>query len=450
MNRVLVVDDDRGMCAMLVEELTARGFAVTSRTSADEAFALIHDEEFGVVVTDLHMKGMSGIDLCDRVVKNRPDIPVIVVTGFGSMETAVATLRAGAFDFLTKPFDLDQLALAVERGIRNRDLLAEVRRLRAVVRDAPQFEDLVGTSDALKGVFEVIARVAESDATVLVTGETGTGKELVARALHARSARGSKPLVTINCAAVPENLLESELFGHVRGAFTDARADRKGLFLQAHGGTFVLDEIGEMPLGMQSKLLRVLETRTVRPVGGSEEIGFDVRIVAATNKDLASAIDEGTFREDLFYRINVVQIELPPLRARGGDILLLAQSFLDQLAAKKASPVTRISKNAAERLLSYSWPGNIRELRNSIERAIALARYEEIVVEDLPPHIRDYKPSHVVVAAANPTELVPLAEVEARYIARVLEAVGGNKRQAAAILGLDRATLYRKLDRMAK
>jgi two-component system response regulator HydG len=445
--RVLVVDDERAMCDVLVEELSHRGFTAVARTSADDASALLLDEEFSVVVTDVNMKGTSGLTLCERIVQNRPDIPVIVITAFGSIETAVATLRAGAFDFLTKPFDMAQLAQAIDRALQDRELRAEVKRLRAAVREAPQFEDMVGTSDAMKQVCAIVERVADSDATVLITGETGTGKELVARALHRRSARAQGPLVTINCAALPENLLESELFGHVRGAFTDARADRKGLLVQAHGGTVLLDEVAEMPPGMQSKLLRALETRSARAVGGSDEIPFDVRLVAATNKDLPTLIDEARFREDLFYRINVVQIELPPLRARAGDVLLLAQSFLDRLTSKKGGGATRFSKAAAERLLGYAWPGNIRELRNCVERAFALARFEEIVVDDLPPQVRDYKPSHVIVAASDPTELVPLAEVEARYIARVLEAVGGNKRQAASILGLDRATLYRKLGR---
>ena len=446
--RVLVVDDEPAMCEVLVEELGRRGYEATSRTSADEAFAqLIGEDEFDVVVTDLNMRGMTGIELCERVVTNRPDIPVIVVTAFGTMETAVATLRAGAFDFLTKPFDIDQLAVTVDRAIRDRELRAEVKKLRRVAADARRFEELVGTSDAIRVVYDLIDRIAGSDTTVLVTGETGTGKELVARAIHRRSRRAGGPLVTVNCAAVPENLLESELFGHVRGAFTDAKADRKGLFVQASGGTLFLDEIGEMPQAMQAKLLRALESRAVRPVGGAMEMPFDVRIIAATHRDLTAAIDEGVFREDLYYRINVVEIEVPSLRARGGDVLLLAQTFLTELAAKHGSEVARISSGAAARLLAYAWPGNIRELRNCVERAVALARYEEIVVADLPAQVREYRSSHVLVASEDPSELVPLSEVERRYIERVMQAVGGNKRQAARILGLDRATLYRRLGR---
>jgi two-component system response regulator AtoC len=293
----------------------------------------------------------------------------------------------------------------------------------------------------------LLDRIAETDTTALVTGETGTGKELAARAIHRRSRRSDAPMVTVNCAAVPATLLESELFGHVRGAFTDARTDRKGLFVQAHKGTLFLDEVGEMPPEMQVKLLRALEARTVRPVGGQHEVAFDVRLITATHRDLVASVEEGTFREDLYYRINVLEITMPPLRARGTDVLLLARSFLEEFARRHAKPVQRISSPVAERLLSYAWPGNIRELRNCMERAVALARFEEVIVEDLPVQVRDYRPTHVLVAANDPSELVPLAEVERRYVERVMEAVGGNKRQAAQILGLDRATLYRKLER---
>ena len=408
---------------------------------------MLTEGDFDVVVTDLNMRGMSGVDLCERVVTNRPDVPVIVVTAFGSMETAVATLRAGAFDFLTKPFEMEQLAIAVERAAQHQLLREEVKRLRRAAEESRRFEELVGASAAMKAVYAPLDRSPRPTRPSLITGETGTGKELAARAIHRRSRRRDAPMVTVNCAAVPANLLESELFGHVRGAFTDARSDRKGLFVQADGGTLFLDEIGEMPLEMQAKLLRALEARTVRPVGGQQEVPFDVRLVAATHRDLVASIEEGTFREDLYYRINVVELTMPPLRARGTDVLLLAQTFLEQFARQHGKPVQRISPPVAERLLAYAWPGNVRELRNCMERAVALARFEELIVEDLPAQVRDYRASHVLVAANDPSELVPLAEVERRYVERVMEAVGGNKRQAAQILGLDRTTLYRKLER---
>jgi DNA-binding NtrC family response regulator len=447
MTRVLVVDDEPAMTDAIAEDLRARHFEVTTPPDADAAFSMVTGGDFDVVVTDLNMRGMSGIELCDRIVTNRPDVPVIVVTAFGSMETAIATLRAGAFDFLTKPFEMEQLAIAVERAAQQKRLREEVKRLRGAADETRRFKELVGTSPAMQAVYTLLDRIAETDATALITGETGTGKELAARAIHRRSRRCDAPMVSVNCAAVPANLLESELFGHVRGAFTDARSDRKGLFVQAHTGTLFLDEVGEMPPEMQAKLLRALEARTVRPVGGQQEVAFDVRLITATHRDLLASIEDGTFREDLYYRIHVVELTMPPLRARGTDVLVLAQTFLEQFAGQDGKPVQRISAAVAERLLAYAWPGNIRELRNCIERAVALARFEEIIVEDLPAQVRDYRSTHVLVAANDPSELVPLAEVERRYVERVMEAVGGNKRQAAQILGLDRATLYRKLER---
>jgi two-component system response regulator AtoC len=308
-------------------------------------------------------------------------------------------------------------------------------------------EDIVGDSPAMRRVFEMVDRVADSVSSVLLTGESGTGKELVARALHRRSRRADGPFVAINCAAVPATLLESELFGHMRGAFTDARAAHTGLFVQASGGTLFLDEIGELPLDLQPKILRALQDRMVRPLGGSTEVPFDARLVTATNRDLETAIEEKRFRDDLYYRINVIAVDLPPLRARGNDVLLLAQHFLERFAEASAKAVNSIAAAAAERLLAYTWPGNVRELENCIERAVALAQYHEVVVEDLPEKIRDYRGSHVIVASNDPSELVTMEEVERRYIQRVLESVSGNKTSAARILGFDRTTLYRKLQR---
>jgi two-component system response regulator HydG len=297
----------------------------------------------------------------------------------------------------------------------------------------------------MRNLRELVARVARSDAPVLVIGETGSGKERVARALHRLGPRPEGPFVALNCAALPEHLLESELFGHARGAFTDARSARPGLLVHANGGTLFLDEIAELPLALQPKLLRALEERRVRPVGGEEEVPFEARIVAATNRDLDAAVEEGRFREDLFFRIDVLRVEVPPLRARGSDVLLLAQHHLRECAARLGKQVLGISHGAAERLLRYDWPGNVRELVNCIERAVALTDHEQILVEDLPERIRAEGRSHVIVASDDPSELVPLEIVEQRYIARVMESVGGNKTLAARILGLDRKTLYRKL-----
>ena len=308
-----------------------------------------------------------------------------------------------------------------------------------------RFGEMIGDSPAMQDLYDQLVRVADSEASILITGESGTGKELVARSIHKRSRRADRPFVAINCAAVPETLLESELFGHAKGAFTDARAERKGLFLEATGGTLFLDEIGEMPLSMQAKLLRSLEESRLKPVGSDREVSFDVRLLSATNRDLEAAVEERRFREDLFFRINVIPIDVPPLRARGTDVLLLAQHFVGVFAERSGKNVAGISENAAERLLAYSWPGNVRELRNVIERAVALTRYEKIAVEDLPQKIRDYRSSQVFIGGDDPTELVSLDDLERRYILHVLQTVGDNKSVASRILGLDRKTLYRKL-----
>jgi DNA-binding NtrC family response regulator len=445
--RVLLVDDDRGMGEFLAGELVDKGFSPESRLSARAALDVLAVEAFDVVVTDLNMPQMNGLALCERMAVDYPHVPIIVLTAFGSIETAVAAIRAGAYDFLTKPVEIEALALALERAVQHRRLRDEVSRLRSVVAATQQYEELSGSSSAMQQVYRLLDDLADSDASVLISGESGTGKELVARALHRRGRRHDGPFVAMNCAAIPQALLESELFGHVRGAFTDARNARTGLFVRANGGTLFLDEIGELPLELQPKLLRALQERTVSPLGADAEVAFDVRLITATNRDLELAIEERRFREDLYFRVNVVHVELPPLRARGSDVLLLAQRFLERFAARGDKRVTGISAAAAELLLSYAWPGNVRELQNCIERAVALTRSEEIAAADLPEKIRSYRTSHVLVASDDPSELVPMEEVERRYILRVMEAVGGSKSMAARVLGFDRRTLYRKLER---
>jgi two-component system response regulator HydG len=441
----LVVDDDKSMTELLSERLKKRQFEVVTAQAAAEARVAFDSAEADVVVTDLNMPGQSGIQFCEWVVTNRRDTPVIVITAFGSLDTAIAAIRAGAYDFITKPFEIDVLAIALERAIKHRELRHEVKRLRTLLDATRGMGELLGDSPVMLELKELMARVAESQASVLVTGESGTGKEVVARLLHQKGPRADHPFLALNCAAMPEHLIESELFGHVRGAFTDAKTDKLGLFVQANHGTLFLDEIGDMPLGLQPKLLRVLEERKVRPVGGGKEIPVDLRLISATHRDLEDAIVQGQFREDLYFRLNVIQMALPPLRARGNDVLLIAQSFIETFAKQAGKAVVGLSPEAAERLSTYAWPGNVRELRNAIERAVALTRHESITVDDLPERIRAYKVSHVLVASHDPEELVNLAEVEKRYIARVLGAVGGNKSTAAKILGIDRTTLYKKL-----
>jgi len=446
-SKVLIVDDDTSMCELLAEGLVQHGYEARWNASPHEALTQLAEHNFDVVLTDINMRDMSGLELCQKATEAHPELPVIVITAFGSMETAVQAIRAGAYDFITKPFDIDVVAIAIERAVKHGVLTREVQRLQRAVDESRRFDELLGASPAMKEVYDLLERVGESESTVLVSGESGTGKELVARALHRRSKRSTGPFVAINCAAMPEQLLESELFGHTKGAFTDARSARPGLFVQAKGGTIFLDEIGDMPVGLQPKLLRALQERTVRPVGGDTETPIDVRVVAASNRDLETAIEERKFREDLYYRINVIHVELPPLRARGADVILLATHYLQHFATQSQKDVRSLDPEAAEKLSAYAWPGNVRELANCMERAVALTRNESIGVADLPEKIRSYRTSHVLVAATDPTELVPMEEVEKRYILRVLEAVGGNKTLAAQVLGLDRKTLYRKLDR---
>ncbi len=449
MTRVLVVDDDSELCETLEAGLKKRAYDVAWVTRAEVAFERLLAEDFDVVLTDQTMPGTDGIALCERIVATRPDVPVVVMTAFGSLDSAVAAIRAGAYDFINKPVQLDVLAIAIDRAARTRALREEVRRLRSpLARES--FDGLVGRSASMRKIYDLVERVADSEATILITGESGTGKEVFANAIHRRSRRAHGPFVAINCTAMPETLLESELFGHTRGAFTDAREARAGLFVQARGGTLLLDEVGDMPMTLQPKILRVLQERKVRPLGSTTEVAIDVRVIAATNRDLEGAIEEKRFREDLYFRLNVIQIPLPPLRSRGGDVLPLAQRLLETFAERAGKPITGIAPAAAEKLVAYSWPGNVRELQNCIERAVALARLEHIVVEDLPEKLREHRASHVLVTGNDPSELAPMEEVERRYVLRVLEAVRGNKAAAARVLGFERKTLYRKLELWGK
>ncbi len=444
---VLVIDDDPGMCNMLELGLRRAGYEASSTNTAGGGLALLGTRDFDVVITDVRMHGIDGIELCAQVVGSRPDIPVVVITAFGNMQTAIEAIRAGAYDFVPKPFELDQMRLVVERAVRHRGLLRKVERLEQSLRETRRLGDMLGSSEPMKKVYDLIDRVAQVDTPVLISGESGTGKELVARAIHARSERRDGPFVAVNCAAVPAALLESELFGHVRGAFTDARTDRQGLFAQARRGTLFLDEIAELPLELQPKLLRALQEKTVRPLGGAAEVAFDARILAATNRDLETEVEEGRFREDLFYRIHVIGVDVPPLRARGNDVLVLAQHFVERFASSTGKAVTGILPAAAAKLSAYSWPGNVRELSNCIERAVTLGRFSDIAVEDLPEKVRDYQRRDLVLAGDDPANLPPMEEIERRYVLRVYEAAGGNKSVAARILGFNRKTLQRKLKR---
>jgi two-component system, NtrC family, response regulator HydG len=444
--RVLIIDDQGEQCEMLGELVAALGYTPVTTTLPADGLDRVTRENFDAVLTDLEMESMSGVDVCRGVSVIRSDVPVILVTGMGSLDSAIAALRAGAYDFLTKPVDANVLGLTLKRAIDHRKLREEVKLLRAGAPEQPAGE-MVGDSSALRKVREMVARVGPRDVAVLIEGETGTGKELVARAIHRASPRHAGPFVAINCAAVPITLLESELFGHARGAFTDAKTARDGLFVQASGGTLFLDELGEMPLEMQAKLLRALQERTLRPVGSNTEVSFDTRIVAATHRDLEFEIENRRFREDLYYRINVVKIAIPPLRERGNDVLLLAANFLRKAAERSRQESLTLSPQVASLLLAYDWPGNVRELENCIERAVALARFSELSADDLPDKVRNYSPRRFVVSADSEGEILSLDELERRYILRALKILNGNRSRAATLLGLDRRTLYRRLER---
>jgi DNA-binding NtrC family response regulator len=446
MPSVLLVDDDEDTRVLLCDGLRRRGLDVHAVGSARECIEWMREHDADVVVTDVQMPNMSGVELCELLHARHPNVLPIVLTGMGTLDTAIGAIRAGAYDFLAKPIKLDALEVSIRRAFEHIAVKQEVRRLRSSVDLDTVIPGLVGSSPALREMSVMIRRVADSDSTVMISGESGTGKELVARSLHELSPRAKAPFVAINCGAVPASLLESELFGHVRGAFTDAKTSRPGLFLQAGSGTIFLDEIGEMPLEMQVKLLRVLQERTVRPVGGDEEVPFSARVLTATNRDLEEEIEHGRFREDLFYRINVVAIPVPPLRERGGDILLLAQHMLEKISKRTTKPVPRITSEAARKLLDYNWPGNVRELENCMERATAICTNGEIVVENLPGKVQHHTVTRLELDTTTPTEMITLEEMERRYVRQVLTSVNGNKTHAARVLGIDRRSLYRRLE----
>jgi two-component system, NtrC family, response regulator HydG len=445
---IVVVDDDKETASLLAELLCKRGFEASSVASAHECLERLTHEPADVVVTDVQMAGMSGIELCQHLRDRHPELRALVITGQGGFEAVVAAMRAGAYDYITKPIHIEALDIAIVRALDHLQLRREVKRLRSASADAA-IAGLEGDSRAIRDTLDLIRRVAVTDATVLIRGESGTGKELVARAVHQLSSRREHPFVAVNCAAMPASLLESELFGHVSGAFTDARTSRRGMFARAGAGTMFLDEISEMPLDMQVKLLRVLQERTMRPVGADAELPFGARVIASTNRDLEREIEGQRFREDLFYRINVVEIVVPALRHRGGDVLRLAQYFLRRIGARINKPVVAVTAEAARLLVDYEWPGNVRELENCMERAVALCRLDQITPDDLPDRLHAHRRSMLALTTNPPDELITMAAMEQRYLQRVLSFVGGNKSRAARLLGIDRRSLYRRLERQS-
>jgi len=447
--RLLVVDDDRAMREMLAALFKERGLSVEDAPSADAALARVADQDFDVVLSDVRMPGLSGVELVGQLRRLRPGTPVVLMTAFGSIDSAVEAMRTGAFDYLTKPFEPDAVVLAVERALAHRALALENEQLRRAVDRSSSLGELIGKSPAMREIFALIKRISHTRSSVLISGESGTGKEVVARAIHFHGDRSEKPFVPINCTAIPEGLLESELFGHVRGAFTGAHASKRGLFEKADGGTLFLDEVGDMGLALQGKLLRVLQDREIRPVGGTQSLHVDVRIIAATNRDLEAEIATGRFREDLFYRLNVIPIHIPPLRERPDDIPALVEGFL-----RRHNDGRRrfFSPEAMERLIAHPWRGNARELENVVERALALSDAETLASDDvpLPGAPAPSSPSGEDFLAAAAAHGMTLHELGERYTEQVLRATGGNKVQAARILGIDRKTLYRRAEREAR
>jgi DNA-binding NtrC family response regulator len=441
--KVLVVDDDLEMCRLLSDVLKGEGFSAISLDDSLEASKILKKEEFDVMITDLKMRGLKGLDLLEEAKKAAPLTPVIIITAFGTIESAIKAMKMGAYDYITKPFQMDEFVLTVKKALENRLLKREVVRLKKEVESRYHFHHLIGKSPSMQKVYDLIERISDTSSNVLITGESGTGKELVAKAIHYNGIRKEAPFIAVNCAAIPETLLESELFGYKKGAFTDAKADKKGLIFEANEGTLFLDEITDMPLTLQAKLLRVIEGKEVRPLGDTNSYPVDVRTISASNRDVKSFIQQGRFREDLYYRLKVIDVELPPLRERREDIPLLGQHFINRFNRELRKNVSGISEEALRCLLNYSWPGNVRELENVIQRAITLSQHEAILAEDLPIAMVQEVEENLVEKALR--EKCTIDQLERDYIKRVLVEVGGNKSKAAEILGLDRKTLYRKL-----
>jgi DNA-binding NtrC family response regulator len=440
--KVLVVEDEELMRNILRTLLEDEGYEVFTADSAESALQIFPENSIDVTITDIKMAGLDGLGLLDRIKSIDEHALVIVMTAFSSVDSAVAALRKGAYDYITKPFVNEDLIHTVRNAIRNKELFAENRALRRELNRRINRSDIIGSSDAMREVFDLVQKVAATDAAVLIQGESGTGKELVARAIHFNSSRSSKPFLAVNCGALPESLLESELFGHTKGAFTGAAGDKRGLFRSADGGTLFLDEIGEMPPPLQVRLLRALQEHEVTPVGSSTPVRFDARVIAATNRDLEKEVEAGNFREDLYYRLNVIEMTLPPLRQRRQDIASLVRHFLSRAAEKQSTVEKSISADAMAAFRNYDWPGNVRELENAVERSFILSG-DEITVDDLPPKIRRFVGSGENSDNGRP----PLEEVERRYVFETLESTGHDKVAAARILGIDLSTLYRKLKR---
>lgn len=448
--RILIVDDEQVIVKALVKYLTREGYEVESASDGPEAIEKCKEKNYDLLLTDLKMPQMTGVELIKEVKVLNPNMSCLVMTGFGTIASAVEAMQAGAFHYITKPFELDDVGLTINRALENVRLKEQNLILQRQVKTRYGFENIIGVSDEINGVLDLVKQVADTDSTVLILGESGTGKELVAKAVHYNSRRASKTLVPVNCGAIPENLLESELFGHVKGSFTGAIQTKIGRFEMAHGGTIFLDEIGDMSLRLQVKLLRVLQERKFEPVGSTKTVEVDVRIIAATNQDLEKLVANGQFREDLYYRLNVIPVTIPPLRQRTCDIPLLAKHFLKIFSENNQVPPPRFSQKMLDVFMSYKWPGNVRELENTIERLVVLKPGQEIAIDDLPEKFLEV--SGAVMRHSSfpiPDDGISLKRVvndfENTLILKALEKTGWNKNKAATLLKLNRTTLVEKI-----
>ena len=449
---ILIADDDEVSCQLFAETLESEGFGVEQATSGEAALSRLGEKTPDLLIIDVRMPGTSGLEVTSIVHEKYPSLPIIVMTAFGSIETAVEAIHEGAFDFISKPMNLEELKKTVSRALAQRALRRAEVSHEGDDENQQQLGKIIGKSPAMLEVYKTVARVASTKSTVLILGESGTGKELIARAIHQHSPRANHPFVAVDCGALTETILESELFGHVRGSFTGALADKKGVFEEAQGGTCFLDEIGGISANMQARLLRVLQEHEIRRVGGKDWVKVDVRVVAATNHDLAEAVSRGEFRQDLYYRLNVVAIRLPPLRERAEDIPLLARHFLQRYSQESGKCIKAISDKAMELLCAYSWPGNIRELENAIEQAVALSYQPVLTPDDLPAAVRDHAAAKSFQNDShNGQFLFPdtptLEEVKKRYVLHVLKHNQGNVSRSARVLNIDRRSLYRMLAR---
>lgn len=438
---ILIVDDEKNIREGLGKALEMEGYEVLLAADGQEAFERIGEDEVDLVIADLKMPRMSGEELLERVVDTHPTIPVIILTGHGTIESAVNAMRAGAFDFMTKPVNLDRLGLLVKRALSTRELVLQHRQMQEELDKRRNYTNIIGTSSEMKRIFEKVQQVAPTKASVLITGESGVGKELIADAIHNFSGRKEKPFIKVHCAALSESLLESELFGHEKGAFTGAVSRKRGRFELSNGGSILLDEIGEISQSVQIKILRVLQEKKFERVGGEETLEVDCRIISATNRDLKHEITTGEFREDLYYRLNVVNIHVPPLRERKDDIPLLASAFIREFAKENNKPVEGMDPKARAALYSYSWPGNVRELRNCIESAVVMSKGTILQLDDLPPNITDSNDSDVIRIPVGST----LSKAEREVIRTTLLYQQGNKSRTAEVLGIGRKTLHRKI-----